>query len=194
MILTKNRLEALVDGIFGFSMTLLVVNLAIPKGSPLSQLGNLLYDQINGFIAYIISFLLLASFWIAHHRQFHYIKHTDGLHIWINILMLLFVALMPFSTSLLANYTSTLSQVIFSGNLIFLGLLLTLNWVYATRKHRLVEPGLDRQIVVRAWRRTIATIFVAVLAMVLSFFYPLQSSYIYLLIFLIFLAPPFRRR
>jgi uncharacterized membrane protein len=194
MVFTKNRLEALVDGIFGFSLTLLVVNLSIPRGADLSELGKLLIGQLNGFFAYAISFLLLATFWIAHHRQFHYIRHTDIRHIWINILMLLFVAFMPFSTSLLANYAGTLSDIIFGGNLMVLGMLLTANWIYATDKYRLVEQELDRNIIIRGIRRTFVTIGVAALAMVISIFYPVQSSFIYLLILLLFLTPPFRNR
>ena len=106
--------------------------------------------------------------------------------------MLMFVALMPFSTSLLSNYASTLSQIFFGANLMALGLMLMANWVYATGKHRLVEMDLDRRIIIRGFRRILATISVAALAMIISVFYPMESSFVYLLILIIFLTPPFR--
>lgn len=92
--------------------------------------------------------------------------------------MLLFVALMPFSTSILANYTSNLSAIVFGGNLIVLGLLLMVNWIYATAKYRLVEPELDRDIIARGLRRTLVTIGVSALAVVISIFFPVQSSFV----------------
>ena len=106
----------------------------------------------------------------------------------------MFVALMPFSTSALANYASTLAQIIFSGDLIVLGLLLMANWIYATGKHRLVDPDLDQGTITKGIRRTLVTIGVAALTIIVSIFYPVQSSFTYFLILIIFLLPPFRHR
>ena len=193
-VLTTHRLEALVDGIFGFAMTLLAVNLTIPRGAEPSELGKILLGQLNGFYAYAISFLLLASFWLAHYRQFQHIKRTDGKHIWINILLLLFVVLMPFSTSLQANYSNTISDIFFGGNLMALGILLLANWVYATGGYRLVEQELDQSLIKIGLRRMIVTPVVTAVAMAVSVFYPHQSSIIYLLILFVIVTPPFRYR
>jgi uncharacterized membrane protein len=190
LFLTKQRLETLVDGIFAIAMTLLVVNLFIPKGAATSELDRILSGQLSSFYAYAIGFLLLASFWVAHHRQFHYIRHTNTTHVWINIFMLLFVALMPFSASTIANYLAVTSEVIFAGNLLALGLLLMANWIYATRGHRLVEPDLDEVTIKRNLRRTI----VAAIVMGLSMIYPERSLYGYIAILIVLLAPPFRHK
>ncbi len=194
LILTKQRLETLVDGIFAIAMTLLVVNLFIERGAPPSELGRILTGQLSSFYAYAIGFLLLASFWVAHHRQFHHIRYTNSTHIWINIFMLMFVALIPFSASTLANYLSVTSEVFFAGNLMALGLLLMANWNYATRGRRLIDPDLDEATIKRNLRRTMVVPIVAAAVIGLSFLYPERSFYGYIVILVVMLTPPFRNR
>jgi uncharacterized membrane protein len=194
-VLTSNRIEGLADGIFGFAMTLLVVNLIIPRGLPREQLASILSGQVSSFYAYALSFLLLGSFWVTHHHQFHYISRSDDMHAWINILMLLFVALMPFSTSLLANYSGTeLSGVLFGGNLVMLGLFMSANWIYATSRRRLVRPDVEVEVIAAGVRRSFVTPTVAAIVIVVSLFYPGESSYIYLIIPPLLFTPCFRRK
>jgi hypothetical protein len=80
--MTTHRIEALTDGIFAIAMTLLVLNLALPEtGNGLTQtveLHKLLIGQTPKFFSYALSFLLLAIYWVLHHRQFHFIKRTEG--------------------------------------------------------------------------------------------------------------------
>ena len=58
------------------------------------------------FNNYIFSFFFLGFWWIFHHYLFHYIKRTDGVMIWINILFLMTVSLIPFGNSLLSYYST----------------------------------------------------------------------------------------
>ena len=128
-VLTTRRIEALTDGIFAIAMTLLVLTLTLPDMLE-TQLGlsQLLADQWPKFFNYALSFVLLAIFWIVHHQQFHVIRRTDRGHIWINIGILMFVALMPFSTDVAGDYSGeTLAELLFSANLMILGLLFLLN-------------------------------------------------------------------
>jgi len=195
LVLKTNRMEGLADDIFGFAMTLLVVNLTIPRGLPRVQLALTLSGQVNSFYAYALSFLLLASFWVTHHYQFHYISRSDNLHVWINILMLLFVALMPFSTSLLANYSGTeLAGLLFGGNLLMLGLFLSFNWIYATSRHHLVRHDIKGEVIAAGVRRSFVTPTVAAIVMVVSLFYPGESSYIYIIIPPLLFIPCFGRK
>jgi uncharacterized membrane protein len=82
--LTKNRVETLTDNIFAVAMTLLVLNISVPQISSHSvsvigtELANRLFDLWPKIFSYGISFVILAVYWRAHHRQFHYIKHSDG--------------------------------------------------------------------------------------------------------------------
>ncbi len=193
-VLTKQRLETLVDGIFAIAMTLLVVNLFIARGSAPSELGRILSGQLSSFYAYAIGFLLLASFWVAHHRQFHYVRNTNATHIWINIFMLLFVALMPFSASTLANYLTMTSEIFFACNLMALGLLLMANWIYATGGHRLVDSELDEDVIKRNRRRAMVVPIVAAAVLAFSIPFPERGFYGYVAILIVLLTPTFRNR
>jgi uncharacterized membrane protein len=182
--MTTHRIEALADGIFAIAMTLLVLNLALPEaGKGLTGLHSLLFGQLDNLFCYALSFVLLAIFWIRHHQQFHFIKRTDGKHLWINIFFLMFVALMPFSTSLVGDYSNEpLAEVFFGSNIFMLSMLLLCSWTYATNHHRLVDPSLDAPRIALAKKRGTVTMLVAVLAMGLSFVNPQISSLAYLLI------------
>ncbi len=113
----KKRIEALADGVFAIAMTLLALDLKhdFPKGvsflSYLTDVGHRLFY-------YIITFIILGMYWTGHHAEFHYIKRTDRLHLWLNIFILMFIAVMPFSTSLLgSNVDEGLAVFIYSCNI-----------------------------------------------------------------------------
>jgi len=182
--MTTHRLEALADGIFAIAMTLLVLTLALPEAAKgPTEFHSLLFGQLDKFFCYGLSFVLLAIFWVRHHQQFHFIKRTDGKHLWINIFFLMFVALIPFSTSLVGDYSQEpLAEVFFGSNIFMLSMLLLCSWAYATNHHRLVDPSLDARRIALAKKRGAATMLVAVLAMGLSFINPQMSPFAYLLI------------
>ncbi len=197
LFLTTSRLEALADGIFAISMTLLVLNLTLPvtdtDGTPLSPIHDLLAGQIYEFINYAIAFILIAVFWIAHHQQFHSIKRVDGTLIWINVIMLMFIALMPFSTDLAGDFQGeTLADVFFAGNLMMLGLLFLANWAYATHKYRLVDADLDQRIIARGLRRNLVIPVVSLIVIGLAFFIPGYSMFFYWLTMVPYAFKPFR--
>jgi len=193
-VLTTRRIEALADGIFAIAMTLLVLTLTLPDMTQTKiGLSQLLAAQWPKFFNYALSFLLLAIFWIVHHQQFHVIHRTDRLHVWINIGILMFVVLMPFSTDIVGDYSDqTLAELVFSANLMILGLLFLLNWWYACRNHRLVDPDLSRETIARGIRRSSITPVVAAISMVLSVFVPGWGLWVYMLIPVIQLLPWFR--
>lgn len=172
--LTTHRLEALSDCIFAFAMTLLVLTLTLPDA--MAELANvkpheLLLGQAHKFFNYLLGFMLLAIFWMRYHWQFHWIKRTDSGMIWINIFILMFVALMPFSTDIVGDFSgSTTAEVFFATNLLILGLLFLGSWAYATRNRRLVDSDLDTEIVTMGLRRGMVTPIVSAIVIVLSFF------------------------
>ncbi len=190
-----SRVESLTDGIFAFAMTLLVLNLTLPDQlDPTSEvLSRLLTGQAKNFYTYVLSFLLLGNLWATHHRQHHFIIRTDIQHVWIHIIMLMFVALVPFSTTLLSDFSTTvLADVLFDLNLLVLGVLFLINWMHATHNHRLVDPDLDPAVISEMRTRNLILPSVSVLALILSFFLPGYSSYLFLLVPLLYWGPFFR--
>lgn len=184
--MTTHRLEALTDGIFSIAMTLMVLSLALPeaaKGVTHAEFVHLLLGQTDKFLNYALSFVLLALFWIGHHQQFHFIKRTDGRLLWINIFTLMFIALVPFSTSLIGGYPHEwLAEIFFDSNIFILGILFISNWAYATKDHRLVDRSLDSEYIALRKKRGVVTPIVAAIAMGLSFLNTDLCFYVYLLI------------
>jgi len=193
---STRRLEALTDGIFAFAMTLLVLTLTLPDATQTKLgLSQLLAEQWPKFFNYALSFALLAVFWIVHHQQFHFIRRTDRRHLWLNIGILMFVALVPFSTDVVGDYSDqTLAELLFSGNLLILGLLFLLNWWYACQNHRLVDTNLSYRIINRGMFRNCITPAVAAISMIVALFIPRWGLTVYLLIPVIELLPWFRGR
>jgi uncharacterized membrane protein len=145
--LAKSRIEALCDGVFAIAMTLMVFGIKVPTvaiaaGSP--GLADALLALWPQFVTYAISFVMLGVFWIGHHNQFHYIRRTDRVLLWINICFLMFVTAIPFSTQVLGQYRSQPAAVIFYAiNLILVGFLLYIQWLYATANGHLIDADLD---------------------------------------------------
>ncbi len=194
--MTTYRIEALTDGIFAVAMTLLVLNLKLPQGGVEgveTDLIDLVTGQSHVFSNYAMSFLLAAVFWIIHHQQSHVIKRTDRNHIWLNVIILMFVSLIPFSTSLINDYHDDwMASIFFGMNMFILGSLFYLNWDYATRGHKLVAPNLDPRRIAVGKRRSAVTPIVSLLAMALALVDAPVSSFAYLLIPLILFHPTFR--
>jgi len=105
--LATYRVENLGDGIFAIAMTLLILEFHVPQlgGPSVSRaLAQALIEMWPVLICYAMSFLILGVLWIGHHNQFHFIRRTDRLMLWINLAFLMSIAFIPFSTGLLGRY------------------------------------------------------------------------------------------
>ncbi len=149
--LAVHRLAALTDGVFAIVMTLLVLEIGIPEIAPSSlhaELPRRLLELWPKFLSYAISFIILGMFWYLHHISFHHIKRSDNGLIWLNIFFLMFIALIPFSTSLFGDYTKEqLPLVIYAVNIILVSVMRLIIWIYATGKHRLVDKDISPRLV-----------------------------------------------
>lgn len=186
--MTTKRLETLVDGIFAIVMTLLVLSLNVPQiaypATNAAILDSLIHMSPQFFI-YVLSFVLLATFWRINHSQFYLIKKTNQTLLWINVIWLLLVALVPFSTNLVGDYGYlTVSMVFFDLNLFLIGLFFYLNWYYAVKKN-FIDINVDRESIEHRKKVNLALPSFAILAMLLAFITPEFSSLVYLGIFFI---------
>ena len=193
MQLGRNRIEALTDGVFAVAMTLLVLDIKVPElQQPLAtaELPLKLLSLWPKFLSYTISFVILGVYWVGHHVQLSFIRRADRPLLWINILFLLWVALVPFSTALLSEYATTrIAIAIYGANLIAIGLTLALHWWYATTESRHVEPDIDRGLVRGAMYRTLMGPLVYVIAIGLSFFRAEVSLALYALVPILYILP-----
>jgi uncharacterized membrane protein len=184
---TTNRIETLVDGIFAISMTLLVLNLQVPQiPSPVTNIAIIqyLFSLIPKFYVYGLSFILLAVFWRINHQEFHRIKKSDNTLIWINVVWLMFVALVPFSTSLVGEYGEFQSaELFFHFNMFFIGIIAFFNWHYAVN-HNLSSIKWSKKSYNQSRNIYLGLPSLSALAMGLTFISPSWSSMAYLGIYL----------
>jgi TMEM175 potassium channel family protein len=189
--LSKGRVEALADGIFATVMTVLVLGLRTPiAGLSQSDLQSQIVGLLPNIVAYAFSFIVLGLFWIGHHNQFHYIIQTDRPFLWINIVFLLTIGFIPFSTSLLGLYPFYPTVVrVYGANIAATGLALSAVWWYATSNHRLVDKNLDAHIISSTQKRTIVGPIVCFVGLVFSFIDTRISLALYLLLIPFFMRP-----
>jgi len=101
--MSLGRLEAFSDGVFAIAITLLVLEIPVPSVEH-GELPDALLDQWPVYAAYVVSFAIIGIIWINHHAVFGYIERVDRGLLFLNLNLLLWVALIPWPTSLLAEY------------------------------------------------------------------------------------------
>jgi uncharacterized membrane protein len=144
------RIEAFSDGVFSIVITLLVLDVRVPRDATLQgqTLAAALLQQWPTYLAYIMSFLQVGVVWANHHMMFHHIRRSDHVLLVCNLLLLLSTAVLPFTTSLLAEYAYrgkadfTLAALLYSGALGCAGLFFNAIWTHALRAG-LVNPRAD---------------------------------------------------
>lgn len=148
---SPERLRTLADGVFAIVMTLLVLELSVPvvKGLPgNAELFHKLGEMWPEFLIYGLSFMILGIFWVIHYSLYAEIKHYDTTLVWLNIVFLMFVSLISFSTALVGkNGFIKATAVVYGINLL---LLFNLGWAtfaFVTGKRRLVGEDYDPKII-----------------------------------------------
>ena len=166
----NDRLNTLIDGIFAIVLTLLVLDIKVPETSSEVELAHQLIELGSKFFSYALSFIILALFWLGHQLEARYIHKSDDIHLWLNLLFMMFIALVPFSSSLLGAHTdSPVAVVVYSGNIFIASLLRYLHWRYVSYKCRLISDRLNRRLVSEASRAFLSTPLLCLLAIFLAF-------------------------
>jgi uncharacterized membrane protein len=90
----KNRLEAFSDGVLAIIITIMVLEMKVPRGADFAALNPLL----PVFLSYVLSFVYLAIYWNNHHHMLHTTQHVTGAVLWANLHLLFWLSLFPFVT------------------------------------------------------------------------------------------------
>jgi uncharacterized membrane protein len=166
--MSKNRIEALSDGVFAVAMTLLVFGFKAEGTGPFGLHLHLprLWPQL---LSYILSFVIVGVYWVAHHTLFHFVVKANRRLLWLNNLFLMTIAFLPFPASLLGQYSSSQESIVLYGcTLIIANTTLTLTWVYASRAG-LLDAGVPSGFSRLGALVTFAPVFVYGLAVGISF-------------------------
>jgi TMEM175 potassium channel family protein len=177
--LSTTRIAAFSDSVFAFAATLLVLNIKIPEVLP-SQLTTELPGQVlhlwPQLLSYMMSFVIVGIYWVAHHVMFHHIKRSDRVLLWLNIAFLMCIAFIPFPTGLISRYGAVQTAVVvYALTLTITGVLLEILWWYATRGHYLVEKELPDRVIRLGTVKTMIAPCAYALSIVVSFLSPKLS-------------------
>jgi uncharacterized membrane protein len=104
----RSRLEAFSDGVFAVAITLLALNISVEGPGPNNPpLLSLLGDRWPAFLAYVLSFFMIGIVWVNHHALVRSITAVDRTLLFLNLVLLLFVVLIPFATATVADYLTS---------------------------------------------------------------------------------------
>jgi uncharacterized membrane protein len=178
------RILALSDGVFAIAMTLLILEIAVPAATRDTNLPKALLELWPRYLAYVLSFVVIARFWVAHHLAFRLIARYDAMLVWLNLLLLMFVAFLPFPTAVLGEHNgSPASAVLYAAAVVLTGTASVAYWWYASGRGRLLRPDIGRARVraLRA-RGLVGPVFFA-LTLPVAAFAPYAAEILWFLVF-----------
>jgi uncharacterized membrane protein len=182
---TRDRIETLADGLFATVMTILVLSLVVPTITGPSTEATLeadLYGLLPDFFAYIITFVFLGVLWISHQNMLRHIEVVDLKVLWINILLLMSIALAPFSTALLGRYPMQPVAVFTYGlNALAISILFNVLWFYPRIRH-LTHEEPDLEVISKRSKVALVGPTVYGLAIAFSFGAPVVSLGLYIFV------------
>lgn len=119
--ISKGRFEAFSDGVFAIAITLLVLELPIPKLAVVNEatMSQALLALWPEFLVYVASFATIGIMWFNHYALFHYAKNISYASLIANLGLLLLIALLPYPTWLLGRYALVPAAVSFYGTMLF---------------------------------------------------------------------------
>ena len=182
-----DRVLALSDGVFAFAITLLVLDLVVPvlsSGASSADLLNALSKELSSFFSYLISFFIVGFWWNSHNMSFRHIRNCDSILRWLNLLFLLWIAVLPFFTKILDQYQTLQSAVVlYAVDQAAAGIFMSLMWWYATRNHRLVDRNLKKSTIRSRLLSTIVAPILFIVSMGISFASPTIAIYSWFTVF-----------
>jgi TMEM175 potassium channel family protein len=148
----KGRLEAFSDGVIAVAITLLALDLPIPKPNGPRSLAHELAAHWPNFAAFAISFLTIGVVWINHHAMLRRLAEVDHRTLLLNLVLLLSVCVLPFSTALMAEYLKAtdgeaLAAAIYAGSFLLMStFFVAMQFHVLRRRPQLLRQGVTPEI------------------------------------------------
>ena len=169
------RLVLFSDAVFAIAITLLALEIRLPV-----EAAHLTNQQLQAnllaiwpkYLSFIISFLVIGNFWIAHHRRFSLITRYDNRLLLLNLFFLMAIAFIPFPTSVISENGNRTATIFYALAITVTGLLSALLWWYATWENRLVDRNMDSRVARRNLLSILTTPIVFLLSIGLTFINP----------------------
>jgi uncharacterized membrane protein len=184
------RLLALTDGVVAIALTLLVLQLQVPAATvaltkhpdSATALWRALKPDGSELTSYLVSFLVIAQFWMVHHRVLRGMRgHSEGLA-WRNFSFLLALTLMPFTSDLIGRYgTNPVAITLFGLNLVAISLSTQWIFLYAAHHNLLMDVARSKRDERTARVRVVLVISIVVLSVILAWTDPQLAKFVWLL-------------
>ncbi|WP_425828047.1 TMEM175 family protein [Streptomyces fractus] len=145
----SGRLEAFSDGVFAIAITLLILEVEVPHVEHGESLWRALGQQWPSYAAYVVSFLVIGIIWVNHHQVFSHVIRVDRPLMFLNLLLLMIVAALPWPTALLAEYLRSddaaahTAAAVYSFTMVAMSLAFQALWWHLTRSGHLFHPRVD---------------------------------------------------
>jgi uncharacterized membrane protein len=185
--ISKERIEYFSDAVFAIAITLLILEIDVPTGKELQETGvwEALRHLIPSFTGFFISFMVIALYWRSHLQNSTFIKTFDNKLLWLNIWMLFYIVLLPFSTSFYAkNFHVNGTFVFYCINLLLISL-----YNFFIINYTIKKEGFSEKLnpVLAKWLRyrAMTTILIWTLSIFISFVSTWISRLFFLLIFVL---------
>jgi len=138
-----NRLEAFSDGVFAVAITLLILEINVPGGE---NLWHDLKEEWPSFASFLVSFWVIGIIWVNHHGLIDHLKRTDRPVLYLNLLVLMTVVFIPFSTALMADHLKSgadeeVAALVYALAFLAMGLAFNVFWTYIVKHRR--ELGVE---------------------------------------------------
>lgn len=183
----KFQLERMIlfsDAVFAIAITLLIIDLKVPEleGNVTNQaLTNALARLTPNIIGFLLSFLLIGLYWTVHHRLFGYVTGYTPFLLWLNLLFLLGIISLPFTTAFYSAYFHTALRtplILYAANFCYIGILS--NWMhrYVTSQKRNLTEGLTNEMARYYSFRAIMIPVIFALIIFISFFSTMLALFI----------------
>jgi uncharacterized membrane protein len=185
--MTLERMVLFTDAVFAIVITLMAIEIRLPSPHPAggwteAALGHALAELQPKLLAYFISFMVVALIWTGHLRKYRHLQAVEGGVLWLNLAQMLFIGLLPFFTSLLAEALSRLAIVIYAANLVAAGLAGLLAWRRASASPAMSAPSLTPELRRRESRITLVMVLVFAVSMPIAIWAPVWAMLSWVLV------------
>jgi uncharacterized membrane protein len=179
----KSRLEAFSDGVIAIIITIMVLDLKVPRGDRLDSLSPLLPVFLN----YALSFIYLGIYWNNHHHMLHTVAQITGAILWANLHLLFWLSLIPFATAWMSeNYSASTPTAIYGLDLLMSGT------AYYLLQQLIIRSQGPQSLLKRAigsdWKGRLSPVLY-VAGIVVAFWSPKAAQALYVLVALFWLTP-----
>jgi uncharacterized membrane protein len=190
------RTEAFSDGVFAIAITLLILEIRLPKeeAGHAASLWPMLASIWPSYIAYVLSFVIIGIMWANHRNIFRYIRRVDHLFVMINVGLLLFVSFVPFPTAVLADHlrdpeNRVAATAFYGASFVPTALFFNLLWRYAASGRRLLRDEADQALIDYTSREYLIGPAIYGTATLLAFVSPGISLGVHALVAVIYVIP-----